>query len=131
MQDQKAFKCPHVLYSMYRSVIDTYVTYLCHIYISLGLTLLQGFEYCVWMLLTFNNILATYYASRPNKVGQNLVSNLIYCSLKLPHILALFPHFLTLLLLLILTHLICLCIVVDSSHWKLVKILFLAWYIAV
>ena len=72
MQDQKAFKCPHVLYSMYRSVIDTYVTYLCHIYISLGLTLFQGFEYCVWMLLTFNNILATYYASRPNNSMGNI-----------------------------------------------------------
>ena len=29
MQDQKAFKCPHVLYSMYRSVID-----ICYISLS-------------------------------------------------------------------------------------------------
>ena len=123
----------------------------------------------MWMLLTFNNILATYYASRPNNsIGQTYVNlsmilsifeehglNMAtggkksltmfayviqrmyrpqyywYFSFKLPHILALLPLFLTLLLLLILTHLIYPCIIVDSSLWNFVKRLFLAWHIAV
>ena len=37
-----------------------------------GLTLFQGCEYSVWMLLTFNNIIATYYALRPNNSMGNI-----------------------------------------------------------
>ena len=41
----------------------------------LGLTLFQGFEYWVWMLLTFNRILVTYYASQPNtSIGKTYVN---------------------------------------------------------
>jgi len=52
------------------------------------------------------------FANKQIKDNQTLKSP--SCKL-LVQILALLPHFLTLLLLLILTHLICPCIVVDSS----------------
>ena len=46
-------------------------------YKQLGLTHFQGFGYLVWMLLTFNNILATYYTSRPMHSLDNRYANII------------------------------------------------------